>query len=246
MFGRKKKDKEFSKDGTEILRYEESKQDEWTPAAESLYMENIEAHFNLCFPNRSTSVLHEILSDLVHIDIHIMEPPTKEDFWVVFTTGMSDLPMTMPQGIENPDEWNRAELVMFLPPEWNPENATDTSTEVPHEDFIPISTLKFLARMPHYYESWLGNGHTVPNGAEYTPFIEGSEMGGVVLLDCLDDKAYRTIAKDGTIINFYVVVPLSRAETEHKLEHGLEALLQKMDEHEVGIEFNMNRKSILP
>ena len=244
MFGRKKKKQEFSKDGSEIFRHKNPKNDEWQPPAESLYIEEITAHFDKCFPNRESSVLHEILSDLVHIDVHIMNPSPDEDFWVVFTTGMSDLPMTIPEGIDNPEEWSRAELVMFLPAEWNPQNATDASEKTPHNDFIPISTLKYLARMPHYFKTWLGSGHTIPNGPDYEPFVEGSQMAGVVLLE-LDEKSSYMTAADGTVINFYLVVPLSKAETEYKLENGMDALVQKMIEHEVGTDFDMNRECVL-
>ena len=35
--------------------------------------------------------------------------------------------------------------------------------DLPYERFWPIQMLKFLARFPHEYKTWLGWGHTIPN-----------------------------------------------------------------------------------
>jgi hypothetical protein len=45
-------------------------------------------------------VYHELISDLVHIDIHHVAPDDERPFHTLVTSGMSDLPMTVPEGVE--------------------------------------------------------------------------------------------------------------------------------------------------
>ena len=64
------------------------------------------------------------------------------------------------------------------------------------------------------YHTWLGWGHTIPNGAEYGPLCAETEMGGVVLVQTGGDMGSMQ-AEDGTEINFYMVVPVYREEIEY-------------------------------
>ena len=41
-------------------------------------------------------VYHELMSDKVHLDVHVVEPSERFPFHVLCTSGMSDLPMTLP------------------------------------------------------------------------------------------------------------------------------------------------------
>src|SRR5262245_6536122 len=43
-------------------------------------------------------VWHEIVSHLVHIDLHIVPPSKKRPYYSVVTSGMSDQPMSVPKG----------------------------------------------------------------------------------------------------------------------------------------------------
>jgi hypothetical protein len=46
-------------------------------------------------------VFHELISDLVHIDLHLVEPTAERDYCTLVTSGMSDRPMPAPQGSED-------------------------------------------------------------------------------------------------------------------------------------------------
>jgi len=244
-FGRKKKKTEVSKGGSTIYRHEEPKdQDFKPPESYCVYMEEVCEHFDKIFPGRESRVMHEILSDLVHIDVHVMMPTAEENFRVIYTTGMSDLPMTVSKEVQNYENWQHAELVMLLPDSWNPGEALNMNGDTPHKDFWAISGIKYFAKMPHYFKTWLGDGHTIPNGPDYEPILEGSEMGGVVLI-MLDSEKSPIIAKVGKQIHLLMVVPITRAETEYKLEHGMAALLKKFDEHNVPLVIDMGRKSVV-
>ena len=235
-------DREVSPGGSEIYRYKEHKKRGWTPPASyGKFADAVNERFEALFPGRETTVFHEIISDLVHIDVNVMKPGKDDDCYVIFTTGMSDLPMTLPDSIKERDDLKYAELFMFLPLSWHPGEAYAISTQLPYEDHWPIEAIKFLARFPHEYKTWLGTGHTIPNGQNYEPFLDGSEMSCFMLLDMGDD--YKIEMEDGTVINTYMVAPITRAETEYKLEHGMSALIDKFAEQDVQLVIDMYRKS---
>ena len=236
---------EVSPGGSEIYIYKDQKDHKFrAPAAYGVFAEEVNSHFEALFPGRETFVFHELVSDLVHIDVNIMKPASEDDFYVMFTTGMSDLPMKIPNNISDRDGLKYAELFMFLPSSWNPGDAGTIGSDIPYEDFWPIQVIKFLARFPHEYKTWLGAGHTIPNGANYEPILEDSEMSGMVLLG-LDDKYSMMYAKSGQIVHLYMVMPITRAETEYKLEHGMVALEDKFSEHDLPMVIDMYRKSVV-
>src|SRR3954468_8247346 len=98
--------------GSSILRHE-AQEREWEPPTEAA-SEEIERHLTRFFGAPST-VFHEIVSEKIHLDIHIISPRPERNWWTLFTTGMSALPMTAPPEAE---EFRYAELVLALPPEW--------------------------------------------------------------------------------------------------------------------------------
>lgn len=226
LFGGKK-NKEAN-DGTNIYTYENVQNQNTEGVAEMLYIEEISEHFDRVYKGRETTVFHEIISDIIHIDVHFMAPTEEAPFWVVYTTGMSDLQMTLPEELEK--EWghlNRAELMLFLPENWT------TSSEAFKDDkyYWPIKLLKQLARFPHEYNTWLGYGHTIPNTNEYKPYAYSTELNGAILSVLREDiRTFKT--KDGNTINIYCVIPLYKEEMDYKLENGVDALFEKLTEVE--------------
>ena len=139
---------EFTPGGSGIYRYENIEETGFRPPkAYGQYAEEITAHFEAMFPGRKTTVFHEILSDLVHIDVNIMYPSEKGQFYVMYTTGMSDLPMTLPEGYEDRKDLQFAELFLFLPPDWKPGNEGELDVNMDEKDYWPIRLIKFLARL---------------------------------------------------------------------------------------------------
>ena len=235
---------EVSPGGSRVLRHEEPESRDFIPPAGTGNMDEICAHFDKLFPQRETSVFHEIVSDLLHIDVHIMKPTAEDDFFVIYTTGMSDLPMTLPEDMPEQPKWMFAELFMLLPAHWNPGAALSLSTEIPHSDYWPINLIKLLARLPHDYKTWLGAGHTIPNGPDYEPLLEGSDMAGAVIMGV--DESYSPLKLDnGDEINFYMAIPASQAEIEYKLGHGMDAMCELFDEHKVSMIVDIFRKSCI-
>lgn len=232
---------EVSKGGSPIYHYDENENKEWRPPqAYGEYAEEISRHFKELFPDREEFVFHEILSDLVHIDVNIMRPTEERPYYVMYTTGMSDLPMTLPEEIADRDDLKYGELFMFLPKEWNPGQEGKLNSDIPDSEYWPIGLIKYLARFPHEYNTWLGWGHTIPNGAGYEPICADSKMGGVVLVQTGGDMGSMK-AEDGNEINFYMVVPAYKEEIEFKLEYGMEALDKRFAEGNLPMILDIHR-----
>lgn len=239
IFNRKKK---VSKDGTkvDVIRYGNEEKEEWTPPAEAgVYLDEIQAHIDKIYPckEKEPYVYHEIASDIVHIDVNVIPPEGDRDYYVLWTSGMSDLPMDLPDGSQNPKEYNRAELLMYLPGDWELGKVGEDPSQMKKEYYWPIFWIKYLARFPHKYHTWLGTGHTLPNGEEYEPLGEGTELGGFFFLPAVPlSPAYpgvdSLICKDGTKINFLWAIPMYKEEIEFKLEEGFGAMMDLFSEKE--------------
>jgi len=219
-----KDDQKYSEGGSKILRHQPRERDFAAPLSVESACEEIVAHFERSGVN-TTSVFHELVSDLVHIDVHISEPEPQRDFFTLFTTGMSDLPMTVPAGAE---EYRLAELMLCLPREWK----VDSDAE---EDYWPIRLLKGLARLPHEYGTWLSIGHTVPNGDPAEPYSTKTRLCCAFLGPpiSIPPEASTLVTASGAVINLYSVLPLHPEEVDLKLKKGADALLDAFDAHGV-------------
>lgn len=206
------------------------------------YRDAIEAHYEQWF-GEIESVYHEIVSDLVHIDIHMI-PPTEERPWITLaTTGMSDLPMQVPE-FEGSDTYTRAELLIYLPPDW----PLDQQSFENESNYWPLRWLKILARLPHEYETWLGEGHTIPNN-DPPERIADTPFSGFLLLPPLlsqPEEAYALVTEDGETIRFYCLIPLYREEMDYKIAHGLSELIDHFDTDHITEVVDVHRQNLAP
>lgn len=169
-------------------------------------------------------VFHEIVSDLVHVDVHWVKATAERPFHVLVTSGMSARPMTTPEGS---DVARFAELMVLLPAEWR-------LTEDAWRDerwYWPIRWLKTLARLPHEYRTWLGVGHTIPNGDPPSPFGPGTDLACMLVMKAisLPMEAQTATLADGSELELFTLYPLHEDEMRFKLEEGLDALLDAFD-----------------
>src|SRR5688500_3683433 len=106
---------EHSESGSPIYRYSEQQAKGLQPAVGD--SENIEAIANHIEKHVGPpdQVFHELVSTLVHIDVHMVAPTPQRNFFTLVTSGMSDKPMTVPEGAE---EFRYAEMAICLPPNW--------------------------------------------------------------------------------------------------------------------------------
>lgn len=230
---------EYSESGQPVYRHKDRKREFEFAIGDSENIERISDHIEE-FVGPVATVFHELLSDLVHIDVHIVEPSPERNYYTLVTSGMSDRPMQAPEGAE---ELRYAELLIALPPDW-PMGQEDWKEP---DHYWPVWLLKFLARFPHEYETWLWGMHTVPNGDPPEPYSSNTELCAAMLLPPIrTEEGFRELRiDDDKTIHFFAIVPLHQDELELKLKEGAEALFDGFDEHRVSELLNPSRPSSL-
>lgn len=217
---------EKSKSGAPIYRHENFTPKEFQPATGEGSLEEISDHIEK-YVGKIDMVFHEIVSDQVHIDVHWVKPTEERPFHTLITSGMSDKEMTTPDGVEGA---KYAELSICLPKEWK-ISEKDFEDE---NNYWPIRALKSLARFPHEYDTWLGHGHTIPNGNPVVPFADNTVMNTSLLVPSIvfEENFHQLELKNKTI-NFYTIIPLHQEEVDLKLQKGLDALFDGFDKYDV-------------
>jgi hypothetical protein len=167
----------MSEGGSRILRHAEKDRPYGVAEGDGEALEAIDKHLR-AYIGEPANVFHELLSDIVHIDVHMIAPSAQRDFYTLVTTGMSDLPMTGPEGAE---DMRYAELMLALPRDWTPGLLWEADLE-DEVLYWPIRLLKMLARLPHSYGTWLGVGHTIPNGDPAEPYAKNTELCCAMIL----------------------------------------------------------------
>lgn len=230
---------EYSESGQPIYKYEDQEREWIAPSyGEEGWAEKIEEHVQKYY-GATDNVFHEIISDLIHIDVHHIPPTEERNYHVLFTTGMSFLPMNVPQGLE---DHRFAELMICLPASWS---LTEEALK-DENNYWPIRWLKLLAKFPHDYQTWLGWGHTMPAGNPPVPLSEQTKMNGVILLPpiCMDFGFHVLKMDEERSIRFYAVIPLYQEEMDYKLKHGLDALMDRFDKHGINEVIDLQRKNV--
>lgn len=228
---------ERSESGAPIYRHEERKKPFALPRHPTTNLELIEAHIESHIGKIETTY-HEIISDLVHIDVLFIKATEDRPFHVLVTSGVSDEPMNVPEGLE---EHNRVELLVALPGEWP---LTEESFD-DENNYWPIRWLKSIGRLPHEYETWIGWGHTIPNG-DPAEKIANTNFVGFMLVPpfALPPEFFELKSSDNNKIKFYALIPLYQEEMDFKLSNGSDALEELLDENDVGIEINASRMNV--
>lgn len=212
-------DEIVSLSGAPIYRHTESTP--WAAPQGEVCIEQITDHIEQHL-GKVESVFHEIISDTVHIDVHFVKPTKDFPFSRIITSGMSDLPMKVPAEIAAPEF---VELIITLPPDWEL-----TQESFKNENWYwPVRLIKSLARLPHKYETWLGWGHTVPNGDPAEPYASNTKLSGAIILPSATVPAafHKLRIDDQKEITFYSVVPLYEEEMNFKLRSGSDELIKR-------------------
>lgn len=232
-----KEEKLVSLSGDPIYRYTDGGK-EWESPHGEMAIEEITDHIEQYF-GKIEMVYHEILSDTVHIDVHHIKPTKDRPFNSLITSGMSDLPMSVPDDFDAP---KYLELMVTLPKDWN--ISQDSFKE--EKWYWPVRLLKYLARFPHKYDSWLGWGHTIPNGDPAEPFSDNISFTGVIILPSITVPQKFGILKidDEKEIVFMCYIPLYDEEMDLKLRKGSDVLLDKFDKFNITDIVDIKRRNV--
>ena len=161
-------------------------------------------------------ISHEMLPQVPHIDVYTYCPRAQDgcNTWVLVTGGMSDAEMRVPRGANFP---RRVELIFYCA-ERKPEY---------------IETMRWLAHFPHNQKTWVGIGHTIPNGDPPVPFWGSNVLDTILLLPTIverDAALSEQLTIGGDPVQFLWLVPLTTPECKLKLEKGVGAILDLFSE----------------
>jgi hypothetical protein len=161
------------------------------------------------------------------IDLCIYPPAPQKgrDFYTLITSGMSDRPMTVPADTDAP---RRAELVFY-------------SLE-PKEDYLNF--LRWLAHYPHSYNTWLGFGHSIANGAPAQPIAGSSLLTHFLFIPTMippDARMASQLYIQGERVQLLWVVPISTAEANFKQRQGAATLIKIFDQQDHPLVYNPTR-----
>lgn len=145
----------------------------------------------------------------------------ERDCHVIVTCNLSDEPMESAK-----NEWKWAELCALLPSDWPLDPA-----QWENPDFgWPAFELQRLVEVTRQSGSWLGFGHTVPNGDPPQPFAPSTEQCATFLLPPLElpPNFARLRLLDEEILNFWAIVPIYAGELALKMNQKAPSLIEKL------------------
>lgn len=178
--------------------------------------------------------LRQIVPSTVPVAIQVVRG---DDRTTLVTRGMSDQPMTVPEGGE---EYQYAELMIHLPKRW-PLSKKSLAKE---KNFWPIEWLLRVSQYPHDNETWLGGmSAVIANGEPPEPLGENTEFTCVLLLTS-DSELGQLTCSDGRQIVFYTLFPLYTEERDFERDHGTVELLQRFQQRGVSDVLELGRENV--
>lgn len=230
-------EQERSPSGDPIYRYQPSPRGYTPPQDAGCHVEAIEAHVEKHL-GPVESVFHEIVSDLVHLDVLMVPPNGRKPFHSLVTSGVSERAMNIPEGAGG---FNRVELMIHLPPDW----LLDQKSFEEESHYWPVRWLKIFGRVPHNYDTWIGWGHTIPNGDPAEPIADTGFTGFLLSPPYwLGADFFLLKVDEDTTIAFFDMTPLYPEEMELKLAQGVEALEERFEQHEIGPVVDIRRTNV--
>jgi hypothetical protein len=187
-------------------------------------------------------VLDEKKSSTVHVDVHVVRPTPARPYFTLLTSGMSDLDMRMPKGLE---DLALAEVCLCLPNDW-PLAIDDFRWREPRY-FWPIAILKQAAKYPHINQTWFSWGHTVGSAEQPEPFCAETRFTGLMFIKpaTFPEGADAVETKDGRTIHYLGLIPLLEPEMKFKHKFDSDTLEEKLIAADITELLNSERSSVV-
>jgi hypothetical protein len=194
------------------------KYDEW--------MAKREKHYKKFLGMMSDNVMHSTNVHEVHVDIYQFEPSRKRPFWTLITGGMSDKRQNVPQDAD----WA------------SPRTEILTYVKEPYERIFAV--LKMLAEMPFEEDSFMHWFHTISVGEPVTE--RQTELTCAFLLPPFFEKPkFDTLHIGRDKVDFLMMVPITIQERHYAKQNGGPALLDVLEEANLGPVIDENRSSLV-
>jgi len=179
--------------------------------------------------------LQEIVPGSVSVSVWTLVPDEGERT-IIFTSGMSEKPLTVPEGCE---EFRYAEVMMYLPADWpvNPE-LTDRARS------WPWIWLRAIAHYTHERGTWLGDWTTTfANEEPPQPLDPSTQFTGFVLATNFGLEGFRS--DDGRFVNIVTAMPVYTEELAlAQQEGGTVELLKRFKKYGIGPGLRPGRRNV--
>ena len=180
------------------------------------HYELVDKHIDDYFKGADITVFHEIPTLDIHLDVYHIKPENS-DFELFLTGGMSSIPMNVSGIARNSDSYKFAELMTLIPKGIDFGKMYPSGTKY---DWI-ISMVKQSAKFPHFYDTWIGVGHTIQAHEELKPYSVDTEYCGCLVLPTMTfPEDFQKIDSPNGTINIYGLFPLYKEELEFKIQRG--------------------------
>jgi hypothetical protein len=231
--------KEYSESGSPIYRHQNQEPREFRAPVSNPAQGEIDTHISKYMGNVD-NVFHEVVSDLIHVDIYISHPSPERNYYTLITSGMSSLPM---HPSDEYQAYKYTELFLCLPSTWP---MTDSEFRK-DENYWPFRCLKYLARFPHEYKTWIWKYHTIPNGNPMRSYSPNTKLSCAMLSfpTKFEKEFYKLRISQNKTIYFHSVLMLYKEEIEYKLKHGAESLMELFNSNGISELVDIKRNSVV-
>lgn len=162
------------------------------------------------------------------VAINVIPPSAGRDSVLLFTTGMSDRPQTVPKG---QDEYRYTELFIRLPGAWP---MTREALRSPN-NFWPFEWLRRIAAYPHDNDTWLGGPYTIiATDDPPVPLAPNAKLSCLMLLRERGEEG-QVECRDGRTVILYSIIPLYTEERDLELASGVRELLTRFQSRGVSM-----------
>ncbi|MFE4201751.1 suppressor of fused domain protein [Aneurinibacillus aneurinilyticus] len=173
----------------------------------------------------------------VSVNIHIIPPANGRNWITLITSGMSDYAM---DASEENEGFRYAELLLKLPANW-PITKKDLEDE---NYYWPFRWLRQIAHIPHIYEGWLEEGVIIPNGEPPEPFAPLTCLSCIMIGRPKEKELQRCQSSDGTVINFYELIPIYEEERNFAINTSSEYLVEILNDRGIADVLDSNRENV--
>jgi hypothetical protein len=182
--------------------------------------DDIIRHMERHFGPVQEQALIEIVPTL-GVAINVIPARPHQNPLILFTTGMSDRPQTVPAGA---DEYRYTELFVRLPGDWPTTQAALRDDNY----FWPFKWLRQIAAYPHDNDTWLGGPFPIiANDEPPQPLAPNTKLSCLLLLRETGEEG--TVAcQDGRQVALYSLIPLYTEERDLEMAQGIRGLFQAL------------------
>ncbi|AYB34111.1 suppressor of fused domain protein [Chryseolinea soli] len=186
------------------------------------HYELVDKHIDTYFKGADIHVFHEIPTLDIHLDVYHIRPENAP-FELLLTSGMSSISMNVSEIAKNSDAYRFAELMTLIPKGVDFGKMYPSNTKY---DWI-MSMIKQSAKFPHFYDTWIGTGHSIQAEENMDPYSKDTKYCGCLVLPTMTfPEDFQKIESPYGVINIYGLFPLYKEELEFKIQNGYNEFIQ--------------------